>query len=173
LITVSIGGKEIVVKPKKLLDYVEKLDFIKSRRTRPWDLISGFPKEMTEENYKILVATAMRVVYTNSSSVTPEEELLFDKSTEGFFYDLWRQMGKGMRKVGTKQEMRPETPLEGITRAQQIWDSATVEEKNNLKIALFATDEANNLGNSAGPSDQSPTPGPTKQSRSGSKAKVP
>lgn len=173
MITVSIGGKEIVVKPKKLLDYVEKLDFIKSRRTRPWDLISGFPKEMTEENYKILVATAMRVVYTNSSSVTPEEELLFDKSTEGFYYEMWRQIGKGMRKVGTKQEMRPETPLEGITRAQVLWDSATVEEKNNLKIALFATDEANNLGNSAGPSDQSPTPGRTKPSRSGSKTKLP
>jgi hypothetical protein len=173
LITVSIGGKEIVVKPKKLLDYVEKLDFIKSRRTRPWDLISGFPKEITEENYKILVATAMRVVYMNSSSVTPEEEILFDKSTEGFFYDLWRQIGKGMRKAGTKQETRAETWQEGIQRAQQLWDSATVEEKNQLKIALFATDEGNNLGNSDGPSDQSPTPGPTKPSRSGSKTKVP
>lgn len=172
MITVSIGGKEIVVKPKKLLDYVEKLDFIKSRRTRPWDLISGFPKELTEENYKILVATAMRVVYMNSSSVTPEEEILFDKSTEGFFYDMWRQMGKGMRKSGTK-EMRAETWQEGIQRAQQTWDSATVEEKNQLKIALFATDEGNNLGNSDGPSDPSPTPGPTKPSRSRSKTKLP
>ncbi len=153
MITVSIGGKEIVVKPKRLLDYVEKLDFIKSRRNRPWDLIQGFPPELTEENYKILVGIAMKTVYSTSSSVSHEEELFFDRSKEGFFYDMWRCLP--VVKLGKLSE----TPIQGIERARVLWESATPEEKDELKIALYATDESNNLKNSDGPSDTLSQPG--------------
>lgn len=154
MITVSVGGQDIVVKPRKLHDYVEKLDFIKMRRGAPWDLIQGFPPEIAnnEENYKTLVGIAMSTVYRNSSSVSPEEELRFDQSEEGFFYSMWKSIpleptkrkGKGIRKDS------PETWQEGINRAKALWDGATKEEKNELQIAFFAVDERHAVKNSDG-----------------------
>lgn len=159
MITVSIGGKEIVVKPKKVLVYVEKLDFIKSRRIKPWDLIQGFPPDLSEENYKILVGIAMKTVYSSSSSVSHEEELFFDRSEEGFMYDLWRCLPEVKAAKGNR---RPETAIEGIERARKLWLAATQEEKSNLKLALYAVDESNNLKNSDGPSDPLSPPGQEK-----------
>jgi hypothetical protein len=159
MITVSIGGKEIVVKPKHLLDYVEKVDFIKMRRGTPWDLIQGFPPEIAnhEENYKTLVGLAIKQVYTNSSSVGIEEEVLFDKSEEGFFWMLWKCMPPIKARVedakGNKKS-RMETWREGINRAKALWESGTNEEKFKVRLALEATDESHNLKNSDGPSDQ-------------------
>lgn len=143
MITLSLGGTEIVVKPKKLLDYVEKLDFIKMRRTRPWDLIQGFPKEITEENYKILVSLAMSTCYSQSSSVSIEEELQFDKSEEGFYYDVWRCLPR----------VPKETWQAGLNRARQLWEGSTKEEKNALHMAMLGVDERANLKNSDGPSE--------------------
>jgi hypothetical protein len=159
MIPVVLGGTTIEVKPKRLLNYVEKLEHIKSRRTRPWDLISGFPKEMTEENYKVLVGLAMKQVYCNSSAVSIEEELQYDRSLEGFFFDVWRC---GKLKKKTNKGPREETWEEGIQRVKDLWDRATPEEQSHLKMALFATDEGNTLGNSNGPSEQSQTLGPQK-----------
>ena len=163
MIPVVLGGKTIEVKPKRLLNYVEKLEHIKSRRTRPWDLISGFPKETTEENYKILVGIAMKQVYCNSSAVSIEEELQYDRSLEGFFFDVWRCQ---KLKKKTRTGLRDETWEEGIQRIKDLWDRATPEEQAQLKMALFATDEGNTLGNSDGPSDQSQTLGPQNPSTS-------
>lgn len=155
--TLSIGGKEIVVKPKHLIDYVDKVDFIKSRRATPFSLIQDFPPNMTEENYKILVGIAMKTVYTQSSSVSLEEEICFDKSDEGFLYGLWKCIPvpavKGV----------PEHWKAGFARVNRLWESATPEEKIALKFALQATDEAHNLKNSDGPSDQQTPPGKTEQ----------
>lgn len=159
-VTVSIGGKDVVIKPKTLLSYVEKVDFIKMRRGAPWDLIQGFPEQIVnhEENYKTLVKCAMETVYKNSSSVSFEEEILFDKSEEGFFYDLWRCMPKikitFIAKEGGAQKKRNETPLEGIDRAKALWESATTEEKQQVQFALAATNEGHNLKNSDGPSEK-------------------
>jgi len=153
MITVSIGGKDIVVKPKHLIDYVDKVDFIKSRRATPWSLIQGFPPKLDEENYKILVSLAMKTVYSQSSSVSVEEELFFDKSEEGFLYSLWKCIPVGPVKG------KPEDFKAGFARVNKLWDSATPEEKAELKIALFATDEGNNLKNSDGPSGEQSPPG--------------
>jgi hypothetical protein len=157
MISVVLGGTTIEVRPKRLLNYVEKLEHIKSRRDKPWNLISGFPKDMTEENYKVLVGIAMKQVYCNSSAVSIEEELQYDRSLEGFFFDVWRC---NKRKIRTAKGSRDETWEEGIQRIKDLWDRATPEEQAQLKLALFATDESNTLGNSNGPSDQSQTLGP-------------
>jgi hypothetical protein len=160
MITVSIGGKDVVIKPKTLLSYVEKVDFIKMRRGAPWDLIQGFPPEISnhEENYKTLVRCAMETVYKNSSSVSLEEEILFDRSEEGFFYDFWRCIPKMKvpfkSKEGGAQKFRAETPMEGIDRSKAIWESGTAEERQSIRFAMEATNEAHNLKNSDGPSDQ-------------------
>lgn len=156
MITVSIGGKDIVVKPKYLLDYVQKVDFIKARRATPYSLIQGFPPKLDEENYKILVSLAMKTVYSQSSSVSIEEEICFDKSDEGFLYSLWKCIPAPSKKVS-------ETFQAGFARVNAIWESATTEEKMELKVALHATDEANNLKNSDGPSGEQSPPGPQEQ----------
>ena len=147
-----------MVKPKQLLDYTEKLDFIKMRRGAPWDLIQGFPPEIVnhEENYKTLVGIAMRTVYTNSSSVGVEEEILFDKSEEGFFYTLWKCLPPEKIRVdkgkGNKQT-RIENWREGLNRARRIWDAGSPEEKRQVRVAMEFTNESHNLKNSDGPSE--------------------
>lgn len=159
MITVSIGVTEIEIKPKRLLDYVEKLDFIKSRRQRPWDLIQGFPEKITQENYIILVGIAMKTVYTQSSSVSIEEELFFDKSEEGFYYDLWRCLPSVPVSKGAKKE----TWSQGINRARLLWESATPEEKQKINFALSAVDERHLEKNDDGLSENSLPPGQEKQ----------
>jgi hypothetical protein len=99
----------------------------------------------------------MKQVYCNSSAVSIEEELQYDRSLEGFFFDVWRC---NKRKIKTGKGSREETWEEGIQRIKDLWDRATPDEQAHLKLALFATDESNTLGNSNGPSDQSQTLGP-------------
>lgn len=135
---VSICGKEIFIKPKALLDYIEKVDFIKLRRGTAYDLVRGFPSNMTEENYKIAVSLAMKTVYTNSSAVSYEEEIAFDKSEEGFFYDLWRCIPAIKKKTPKEKD---ETWSEGLNRARRLWDDAAPEEKVQIRMALSANDE--------------------------------
>lgn len=159
MITVSIGVTEIEIKPKRLLDYVEKLDFIKSRRQRPWDLIQGFPEKITPENYKILVEIAMKTVYTQSSSVSIEEELFFDKSEEGFYYDLWRCLPPVPVAKGGKKELWNQ----GIQRARLLWESATSEEKQKIQFALSVVDERHLEKNDDGLSGSCLPPGQESQ----------
>jgi hypothetical protein len=151
MITVSIGGTDVVVRPRYLIDFVDKVDFIKSRRATPWSLLQGLPDKMPEENYRIFVEIAMKTVYTNSSSVSYEEEMFFDKSDEGWLYSLWKCLPIPAVK-GKEEDWK-----KGFARVKDIWDRATPEEKAELKVAFLATDERNNLKNSDGPSgDQSP-----------------
>lgn len=152
MITISFGGTEIVVRPKSVLDYCEKLDFIKSRRQQPYDMVKDFPVEKGKagaEGAQMLVRIAMETVYTRSSSVSIEEEIEFDKCWEGFYYNMWRCIRTNPN----------EKPKDGITRAKQLFEKATPEEVVQLRLAFEATDEANNLKNSDGPSVTNQTPG--------------
>jgi hypothetical protein len=150
LITVSLCGKEIVVRPKYLLDYVEKLDYIKSRRVQPYDLLRNWEvdKKVSDKGSaetKMLIEVAMQTVYTRSSSVSIEEETFFDGSWEGFYYNLWRCTRKDAS----------EDVKKGVDRIQKLFDSASPEEQLAVRFALNSTDEGNNLKNSDGPSDSS------------------
>lgn len=131
MIPVTVNGVELLIKPKSLLSYVDKLDFIKTRRLKPFDLIQGLPEKVAPDKYDSLVRMAMHTVYTNSSSVSWEEEVAFDKSEEGFFFELWRCL--------------PEVPKEpwrdGIQRAREFWNSADDEEKLAIRVATNAADE--------------------------------
>ena len=147
MITVSISGKEIVVRPKQLLDYVEKLDFIKSRRTQPYDLLRDWPQTKGQkgaDETRMLIQLAMETVYTRSSSVSIEEEICFDKSEEGFYYDLWRCV-----RTDPNEDVK-----KGINDARILFEKATDEEKSRLRFAIEAVDESHNLKNSDGPNDE-------------------
>lgn len=165
MINVSVGGQTVTITPKRLLDYCEKIDFIKMRRGNPATLIEGFPPEVAnnEANYKILVKMAMETVIQNASSVSVQEEIAFDTSEEGFFYEMWRCLPKPKEKK-IKGRMIGESWRDGINRAKQLWDSATTEEKKELLTAIRSVDETSLLKNSSGPSEPQSPPGQTEQS---------
>lgn len=143
---ISLGGTEISVRPKQLLDYVEKLDFIKSRRQQPYDLLRTWPQEKGPKGAqatKELIQIAMETVYTRSSSVSIEEEVQFDVSWEGFYYNLWRCI----------RTDPGEDSIKGIDRVRLLFEKATDEERRTIRFALDATDEDHNLKNSGGPSE--------------------
>lgn len=165
MINVMVGGQTLKITPKRLLDYCEKIDFIKMRRGNPASLVEGFPENMTEANYKILVKTAMEAVIQNSSSVSVQEEIAFDTSEEGFFYDMWRCMPKPAPKK-VKGQMLEESWRVGINRAKKLWESATKEEQRDLLNAMRSVDETSLLKNSSGPNDLQSPPGQTEPSAS-------
>lgn len=143
MITVRIGGTELVIAPKRLLDYVQKVDFIKARRMRPWDLLKGIPSSVSGRDYQNFAEAAMGVVYKNSSFVSPEEELQFDTSYEGFYYKLWRcieaaQKPKAKKSALLKQDVVDEyqKALKGIDEARLLWEQATDEEKRMVRLAM-------------------------------------
>lgn len=136
MIPVTVNGVELLIKPKRLLDYVDKLDFIKTRRKSPADLMQGIPTTIQKDRYDDLMRIAMHTVYTSSSSVSWEEELSFDKSEEGFYYDLWRCLPPVEGKKGAKESWK-----EGLNRARALWESATMEEKRALTSAMNMVDE--------------------------------
>lgn len=148
---VNIKGVDVQVKPKRLLDYIEKVDFIKSRRRNVFQLLSGRPEtgKLNQEQFDRLFRIGCEVVYAMSSSVTIEEELAFDRSEEGFYYDMWRC-------VGAEQG---EHPLNGIRRAEQMWKTMTDQERRDFVAALNQVDERRNIKNSDGP-DSTKSPGP-------------
>ena len=163
MIDVMVGGQTLKITPKRLLDYCEKIDFIKMRRGNPATLVDGFPEEMTPENYKILVKTAMEAVIQNSSSVSVQEEIAFDTSEEGFFYNMWRSMPKPPKKK-VKGRTVGESWRDGINRAKRLWESATKEEQRDILSAIRSVDETSLLKNSSGPSEPLSPPGQTEPS---------
>ncbi len=154
MISVEVGGQTVLITPKRLLDYCEKIDFIKMRRGNPATLIEGFPPEVvnSEENYKTLVSLAMKTVITNASSVSVQEEIAFDTSEEGFFYELWRCLPKPKEKK-IKGRMVGESWRDGINRAKALWDGATNDEKKAILTAIRSVDETSLLKTSSDPSD--------------------
>lgn len=167
MIPVRVGGTELMIVPKRLLNYVEKCDYIKSRRCRPWDLLKGIPRSISANDFQSFVEVAMATVYASSSFVSFEEELQFDKSQEGFLYQLWRGIEAGRQKQTGKRRSKllGETqsemdPLTGIQEAKLLWDSASDDEKDALIRAINATDEAAGIKKSSGPSKSSDQPAP-------------
>ncbi len=99
---------------------------------------------MTEENYQDCSRSRDEDCLHNSSAVSYEEDLAFDKSEEGFFYELWRCLPKPARKA----KQPPETWREGLNRARSLWDNATQEEQLAIRLAMNATDESHLAKNS-------------------------
>jgi hypothetical protein len=146
LITVPVNGVDVQVKPKRLLDYLQKIDFIKTRRRNVWDLLRGNPGITKQEEFDRLFRIAAEVVYSLSSSVTMDEEMAFDRSEEGFFYDLWRATNGDTKETPTKEH-----PLVGIQRMNLWWQQMLDSERREIVKALNVVDERRLAKNSDGP----------------------
>jgi hypothetical protein len=175
MIKVQVGGTELVIAPKRLLDYCEKIDFIKSRRERPWDLLQKVPKNLSAQDFTAFVEIAMQTCYKFSSAVSIQEELQFDTSEEGFYFDLWRAIRRGSPAGKKKQAINrltnpdaenKEPWRQGIMDARTLWQNATDDEKASLKAALFASDQQAILKKSDGPPvSEKSDPGPQGQEK--------
>ena len=169
MIKVQVGGTELVIFPKRLLDYCEKIDFIKSRRERPWDLLQKVPKTLSAADFTAFVEIAMQTCYKMSSAVSLQEEMQFDTSEEGFFYDLWRSIKRGQvqkKRAPVNKLMNPEGEdkepwRRGIMDARRLWESATDDERAAIRAALFASDQQATLKKSDGPPENVSNPGTT------------
>ena len=161
MITVEVGGTRLQIVPKRLHDYIRKIEFIKSRRRSPYDLLRDVPRSLPVADWTAFVETAMRVVHQCSSSVPPAEEHAFDTSEEGLFYNLFCaiEMGRGQKPEKSKllQPAGQKDALpdwhRGINEARRLWESATSEERAALTAALFAADEMRAVKKSDGPSE--------------------
>lgn len=168
MITVPVGGKGLVIAPKRLLDYVQKCDFIKLRRMRPWDLLKGIPSSISGRDFQNFVEAAMGVCYQNSSFVSVEEELQFDTSYEGFYYTLWRaiELGKQKKPKNRSALLKKDVvddyaeALAGINEARLLWEDATDEEKRAINLALNGVSEEAAIKKSPAPLHQTPEAGP-------------
>ena len=163
MITVEVGGTRLQIVPKRLHDYIRKVEFIKSRRSTPWNLLRDVPRSLPVADWTAFVETAMRTAHQCSSSVTPAEEHAFDTSEEGLFYNLFVaiEMGRGRKPERSRllqsDSRKPEDALpdwhKGINEARRLWEQATSEERAELTAALFATDQIRAIKKSDGPSE--------------------
>lgn len=167
---VRVGDRELLIAPQRLINYVEKTDFIRSRRVDVWGLVKSIPKTLTVADYTAFVEVAMKTVYQFSSFVSPQEELEFDTCYEGLYWKLWKCVELGRRASGGQarvtmadvSQQSVEPWIAGIENARKLWESATDDEKSQIRMAMAASDQMRQLKNSDGPSENSPQAGPEK-----------
>lgn len=163
MIPVEIGGTRLQIVPKRLHDYIRKVEFIKSRRRTPWDLLRDVPRSLPVQDWTAFVEIAMKTVHQCSSSVPPAEEQAFDTSEEGLFYNIFIaiELGRGQKPEKSKllqpaaQKDAPPDWQRGINEARRLWEDATSEERAALTAALFATDEMRGIKKSDGQPESS------------------
>lgn len=160
---VRVGDLELSISPRRLINYIEKVEFIKSRRPAPWDLMKGVPKNLSVADYTAYVETAMKTVYTHASAVGIQEEIDFDTSPEGFYWTLWKcaTMDAPQKQTFGNRVPDPEPWRKGIQQAKACWEAATDDEKRQIRMALDASDQMRQVKNSDGPPEtNSPEAGP-------------
>ena len=165
---VSVGDRIIRIVPRYLHDYLDKVDYIKSRREDPWALLRGLPTGMNSSDYTDFVSIAMSTCHLYSSSVTQQEELRFDDSLEGLMFSLACSIAAAEKMSSPpartkEQAIRPKR-LEidvwkmRVSDALNIWRQATTDERNQLQAALNISDTRNAVKKSDGPPESEATP---------------
>jgi hypothetical protein len=143
MITVEIGSERVTIVPRSLQCYMDKVDFIKSRRLSPAQSLAGMlnPKnpEGNQKVTEIAIAACMKM-----SSVSFEEELQFDMSFEGFYYSIWQGL------MGSKTEWKKLQPKQGIDAARQWFDALDDHKKTEVRMALRGIDQRSLAKNSNG-----------------------
>lgn len=158
---VSVGDRKIRIVPRVLQDYLDKVDYIKSRREDPWALLRGLPTEMNVSDYTSFVEIAVSTCHLYSSSVTRQEEQRFDDSLEGLMFSIACGIAAAERSPkGSAQtyadKIRPKR-LEidvwkrRVNDALKLWREATADERNQIQAALSIADTRNAAKKSDGP----------------------
>ena len=158
---VSVGDRKIRIVPRVLQDYLDKVDYIKSRREDPWALLRGLPAQMNANDYTSFVEIAMSTCHLYSSSVTQQEEQRFDDSLEGLLFSLACGIAAAERSLPQQgntyaDKIRPKR-LEidvwkrRVSDALKLWREASTDERNQIQAALSVSDTRNAVKKSDGP----------------------
>ena len=158
---VSVGDRKIRIVPRVLHDYLDKIDYIKSRREDPWALLRGLPTKINATDYTSFVEIAMSTCHLYSSSVTQQEEQRFDDSLEGLMFSLACGIAaaeqspppQGMTYADKIRPKRLEIDVwkRRVNDALKLWRDASADERNQIQAALSIADTRNAVKKSDGP----------------------
>lgn len=143
MIAVEIKGERVNIVPRSLQDYCEKVDYIRSRRPTPAQLLAGMlvPKQ-PEANAKVTELVINQ--FMRGGSVSFEEEMAFDVSFEGFFYSLWQG---AKNSIEAWKKLKPEAGV----HAAKIWFEALEQDRQTeVRLALRGVDQRSLAKNSSG-----------------------
>lgn len=153
MITLDINNDRVAVRPRSLHSYIEKIDYIKSRRPSPYSSLRDLPKQKNSEAHAKFVEIAM-MASMKLSAVGLEEELYFDSSFEGFFYTVWQAVRAHFKWSAEG--------LVGVNQAEQWYMGLNDDHKEQVRFAIRGVDERSLAKNSDGP-EENPQEGPEKQ----------
>lgn len=143
MITVEVNGERVNIVPRSLQDYCEKVDYIRSRRPTPAQLLAGMlvPKQ-PEANQKVTELVIGQFI--RGGSVSFDEEMAFDVSFEGFFHSLW-QGAKGS--ILAWQTLKPNA---GVQAAKLWFEQLDKDQQVEVRLALRGIDQRALSKNSSG-----------------------
>lgn len=141
-----IGKAKVVLVPRSLQNYIDKIDYIKTRRPSPYAALDGIPETMSADGKKAMAEIAIKS-YMQLSSVAFHEELAFDTSFEGFYFALW-QGAKGSLPGWDKL-----TPADGVATAKQWFTALDDKDSDDVRLALNGIEQRELAKNSDGHQD--------------------
>lgn len=146
MITVEVDGAKVTLVPRSLHNYIDKVDYIKSRRPSPYASLSGIPDNMSAEGKQKMAEIALQS-YMKMSSVSFEEELAFDCTFEGFYYSVW-QAAKNCMPGWVKL-----SGFDGVAAAKTWFDLLPEEKGTEVRLAIRGIDQRPLAKNSDGPQE--------------------
>ena len=144
MITVEVGELKVVLVPRSLQNYIDKVDYIKARRPSPYASLDGIPAEMTADGKQKMAEIALKS-YMQMSSVSFDEEIAFDCSFEGFYYSVW-QAAKAS--IAGWEKLKG---LVGVVMAKDWFEGLSPEKATEVRLAIRGIDQRALAKNSDGP----------------------
>lgn len=143
MITVEVGDLKVSLVPRTLQNYIEKVDYIKSRRPSPYASLSGIPDSMSADGKQKMAEIALQS-FMKMSSVSFEEEIVFDTSFEGFYYSVW-QAAKNCMPGWSKL-----SGFDGVAKAREWFEQLDNDKATEVRLAIRGIDQRSLAKNSDG-----------------------
>lgn len=141
MITLELKKERVTIRPRSLHEYIEKVDYIKSRRPSAYSALRDLPKGASADGRAKFVEIAM-MASMKLSCVSLEEELNFDTSFEGFYYTVWQAAKASMK--------WPDDAAKGVNVAEHWYSDLDDEEKAQVRFAIRGIDQRSLAKNSDG-----------------------
>jgi hypothetical protein len=143
----TIGGVTYTLTVFKLDDFAARERYILALRSNPFEALRHLPKDSPPEAFREVAEVAMRE-WRRGQFVTDEEDREFVRSMHGRAYDFWK----------AAQPRHPE--IDSLQKAVSLIERGLFEEGKlaEFELAIQTVKEADILGNSAPPANQSSPP---------------
>ena len=143
----TVGGVTYTLSVFKLDDFAARERYILGLRSNPFEALRHLDKEAPPEAFREVAEAAMRE-WRRWQFVTYEEDQEFAKSMHGRAYDFWK----------AAEPRHPE--INSLQKAVSLIERGLFEEGKlaEFDLAMQAVKEADILGNSAPPANQTSPP---------------